>query len=180
MGLPTMPRPEIGTVLVTGATGYIGGRLVPELLARGYRVRWMVRREPAEELRRWPTAEIAIADALDPAALDEALRGVHTAYYLIHSLHLGRDEFESADIRAAINFREAAEANGVDRIIYLGGLGDVSTDLSAHLENRMRVAEELDRGPSTAATKVWTTASTCVSPAVQPWIGATATTTSIW
>ena len=144
--LPTTPRPEIGTVLVTGATGYIGGRLVPELLARGYRVRVMVRRESAAELRRWPAAEVAVADALDPAALLEVLRGVHTAYYLIHSLCLGRNEFESADIRAAVNFRQAAEANDVDRIIYLGGLGDVSTDLSAHLKSRMRVAQELDRG----------------------------------
>ncbi len=144
--LPTAPRPEIGTVLVTGATGYVGGRLVPELLARGYRVRLMVRRESAAELRHWSSAEIAVADALDPTALIEALRGVHTAYYLIHSLHLGRDEFESADLRAAVNFRQAAEVNGLDRIIYLGGLGDVSTDLSAHLESRMRVAEELDRG----------------------------------
>ncbi len=146
-GLPTAPRPEIGTVLVTGAAGYIGGRLVPELLARGYRVRLMVRRESAAALRRWPAAEVAVADALDPAALAEALRGVHTAYYLIHSLHLGMDEFESADIQAAVNFRQAAEDNGIDRIIYLGGLGDVSTDLSAHLESRIRVAEELDRGP---------------------------------
>ncbi len=144
--LPTTPRPEIGTVLVTGAAGYIGGRLVPELLARGYRVRSMVRRESPGELGRWPAAETVVADALDPAALTRALRGVHTAYYLIHSLHLGRDEFESADIRAAVNFRQAAEAGGVDRIIYLGGLGDRSTDLSAHLESRMQVAEELDRG----------------------------------
>ena len=144
--LPTTPRPEIGTVLVTGATGYIGARLVPELLARGYRVRLMVRRESPEERQRWPTAEIAVADALDPTALAEALRGIHTAYYLIHSLRLGKGEFESADIRAAVNFRKAAEVNGVDRIIYLGGLGDVSTDLSAHLKSRMRVAEELDRG----------------------------------
>lgn len=148
--LPTTPRPEIGTVLVTGATGYIGGRLVPELLARGYHVRLMVRRESSEELRRWPTAKIVVADALDPTALVEALRGVHTTYYLIHSLRLGRGEFESADIRAAVNFRKAAEINGIDRIIYLGGLGDVSTDLSAHLESRMRVAEELGRGKVSA------------------------------
>ncbi len=144
--LPTAPRPEIGTILVTGATGYIGGHLVPELLARGYRVRLMVRRESAAELRRWPTAEVVVADALEPATLVEALRGVHTAYYLIHSLHLGKDEFESADHRAAVNFRQAAEANRLERIIYLGGLGDVSTDLSPHLESRMQVAEELDRG----------------------------------
>ncbi len=150
--LPTTPRPEIGTVLVTGATGYIGGRLVPELLARGYRVRLMVRRESAAELGRWPDVEVAVADALDPAALAVALRGVHTAYYLIHSLHLGRDEFESADIQAAVNFRDAAEANGVERIIYLGGLGDVSADLSAHLESRTQVAEELGRGA--AATTI--------------------------
>ncbi|MBT8042520.1 MAG: NAD(P)H-binding protein, partial [Pontiella sp.] len=79
--LPTRPRPEIGTVLVAGATGYIGGRLVPELIGRGYAVRVMVRAESSEHAERWPEAEIVVADALDQEEVLQALDGVHTAYY---------------------------------------------------------------------------------------------------
>ena len=144
--LRSTPRPEIGTVLVTGATGYIGGRLVPELIARGYRVRTMVR-APAPELReRWPDSEQVVADASDPRALRAALDGVHTAYYLIHALLLGPRRFETVDADNACNFRQAAEAAGVRRIIYLGGLGDVRTVLSTHLRSRMDVARELQHG----------------------------------
>ncbi|MFQ5627363.1 MAG: SDR family oxidoreductase, partial [bacterium] len=95
---------------------------------------------------RWPGAEIVVADALKLNALRLALKGIHIAYYLIHSLLLGPKKFESADIAAAINFRKAAEENDVKRIIYLGGLGDVSSPLSAHLRSRIQVAEELKRG----------------------------------
>lgn len=145
--LPTIPRPEIGLVLVSGASGYIGGRLVPELLARGYRVRVMVRADSSDYPERWPGAEIQVADALDIRGLTKALQGVHSAYYLIHSMLLGEKKFEAADIRAAVNFRQAAEVNNVRRIIYLGGLGDVNTRLSPHLRSRMKVAEELQKGP---------------------------------
>ncbi len=144
--LPSRPDPALGTILVTGASGYIGGRLVPELLARGYRVRTMIRAEMHGHRERWPGVEEAIADAADPAALREAMRGVHAAYYLIHSLLLGPRQFEAADIQNARNFREAAAAAGVRRLIYLGGLGDVRTFLSAHLRSRTRVAEELQGG----------------------------------
>lgn len=144
--LPTRPDPSIGTVLVTGASGYIGGRLIPELLSRGYRVRVMVRGQSPEYQELWPSAELAVADARSIDDLRGALEGVHTAYYLIHSLLLGRKEFEAADVQAAINFRKAAEAQGVKRIIYLGGLGDMRTKLSSHLRGRMRVAEELRQG----------------------------------
>jgi len=144
--LPTIPRPEIGKILVTGATGYIGGRLVPELLARGYHVRIMVRTLSPELKDRWPEAEIAVADALNLDTLRKAFEGVHTAYYLIHSLLLGPERFESADVRAAVNFRKAAEEKGIQRIIYLGGLGDVRTPLSPHLRSRMEVARELQKG----------------------------------
>lgn len=144
--LPTRPRPELGPILVTGATGYIGGRLVPELLARGYRVRVMARAAAPELQDRWPAAEIVVADALDLDSLKAALAGIHTAYYLIHSLLLGQKRFESADIRSAAHFRQAAEAQGVQRLIYLGGLGDVQTRLSPHLRSRIQVAEELRRG----------------------------------
>lgn len=144
--LPTAPKPELGKILVTGATGYIGGRLVPELLARGYRVRVMVRSASPEHQQRWPTAEIVEADALKPTSLKKALAGIHSAYYLIHSLLLGKRKFETADIKAAVNFREAAAVNNIKRIIYLGGLGDTLTSLSPHLRSRMQVAEELVKG----------------------------------
>jgi uncharacterized protein YbjT (DUF2867 family) len=144
--LPSTPDPSIGKVLVTGASGYIGGRLIPELLSRGYQVRIMVRGETPEYRELWPQVEVVFADALNIYDLRTALDGIDTAYYLIHSLLLGRREFEAADIQAAINFRQAAEEKGVKRIIYLGGLGDARTKLSSHLRNRIRVAEELDKG----------------------------------
>lgn len=144
--LPSVAQPEMGKILVTGATGYVGGRLVPELLARGYEVRVMVRGDEQEYKRRWPGVEVVTADALIRQSLPAALEGIHAAYYLIHSLLLGRGEFECKEIQAAENFRNAAEEEGVGRIIYLGGLGDVRTPLSAHLNSRMQVAEELSNG----------------------------------
>ena len=144
--LPSRPQPEIGEILVTGATGYIGGRLVPELLARGYHVKVMVRAASPEHEDRWPDAEIVVADSLELDSLKKALEEVHTAYYLIHSLLLGRKKFESAEVRAAVNFREAAEEKKLKRIIYLGGLGDIHTPLSAHLRSRIQVAYELKQG----------------------------------
>jgi uncharacterized protein YbjT (DUF2867 family) len=144
--LPTRPLSLKGAVLVTGASGYIGGRLVPELLARGYRVRVMVRSEPDHYKSIWPQAEVVIADALNHESLRSALRGVHTVFYLIHSLLLGPKRFHHADISAAINVRNAASAEGVQHIIYLGGLGDVKRELSEHLWSRLQVAEELRKG----------------------------------
>lgn len=144
--LLTRPKPQLGTILVTGATGYVGGRLVPELLERGYHVRVMTRGTADECKLRWPEAEVVVADALDPPQLDDALRGVHTAYYLIHSLLLGPKIFASVDLRAAVNFRKAAQKMGIKRIIYLGALGNIETILSQHLKSRKQVAEELKAG----------------------------------
>jgi len=144
--LPSSPQPEVGKILVTGATGYIGGRLVPELLYRGYQVRVMVRGASPEQKELWPDAEIVVADALEIDSLKKALEGIHTAYYLIHSLLLGQKRFEAADVQAAINFRKAAEEQKVKRIIYLGGLGDIQSNLSAHLKSRAIVAQELEKG----------------------------------
>jgi uncharacterized protein YbjT (DUF2867 family) len=143
--LPTRPLPGAGRVLVTGASGYIGGRLVPELLARGYPVRAMVRAFSPAYSKHWPNAEIAVADALETESLDRALEGIDTAYYLIHSLLLGPSSFLHADIQAAVNFGKAAEKQGLRRIIYLGGLGDTRSQ-SPHLKSRMQVAQELSRG----------------------------------
>ncbi len=146
--LPSNPDPHSGKILVTGASGYIGGRLVPELLARGYQVRAMVRKDSPEYRARWPRAEIAVADALekDIESLQKALEGIGAAFYLLHSLHLGPKEFEAADIKVAENFRKAAEQQKIRRMIYLGGLGDTRSSLSSHLRSRMEVAEELKRG----------------------------------
>lgn len=144
--LPWKPRTDIGRILVTGASGYIGGRLVPELLARGYKVRLMLRAPSPEHNSLWPEAEIVVADALKAESLKAALEGVDTAYYLLHSLLLGPKEFAAADLQAAVNFRRIAEEKQVKRIIYLGGLGDIRNPLSSHLRNRMEVAEELKRG----------------------------------
>ncbi len=144
--LPSKPLASVGRVLVTGASGYIGGRLVPELLARGYKVRVMVRAPSSIYRELWPDVEVITADALELDDLRSALKDVDTAYYLIHSLLLGREEFVEADIQAARNFRLAAEENQIKRIIYLGGLGDTQTKLSTHLHSRILVAENLKSG----------------------------------
>ncbi len=144
--LQTLPQPHLGKILVTGATGYVGGRLAPELLARGYDVRVMVRAASRGLQDRWPGAEIVVGDALDEESLMSALKGVHTAYYLIHSLLGGHKRFEQMDIQAAMNFRKASDENNVSRIIYLGALGDPQYALSKHLRSRQEVSNELMRG----------------------------------
>ncbi|RAY11238.1 DUF2867 domain-containing protein [Actinomadura craniellae] len=124
--------------LVTGASGYIGGRLVPELLAAGHRVRCMVRR--AGGLRDQPWAarvEVVEADALEPAAVRRALAGVDVAYYLIHAIGRGAD-FAERDRRAARTFGAAARDAGVGRLVYLGGLHSAGR-LSPHLRSRAEV-----------------------------------------
>lgn len=144
--LPSKPNPLVGKILVTGANGYIGGRLVPELLNRGYNVRIMVRNLSARYNQQWPDVEVAEADALNLKELLDALEGIHTAYYLIHSLLLGQKTFEKTDLQAASNFRIAAKKQGVKRIVYLSGLGNRKTNLSPHLDNRIKVADCLSEG----------------------------------
>jgi len=144
--LPTKIQPQLGRILVTGASGYIGGRLVPELLARGYKVRVMVRTAFSQYDSIWPNTEVVLADALNRDSLRKALENIDSAYYLIHSLRLGPKRFAQADIDAAGNFRKVAEERQLQRIIYLGGLGDIRGSLSSHLCNRAEVAEELKRG----------------------------------
>lgn len=142
--LPTSPVTE-NKILVTGATGYIGGELVPELVARGYKVKVMVRTASPVHKKRWPSVEIVVADVLDYNKTNYALKGIDCAYYLIHSLHLA-DNFVEVDSIAAINFQRAAEANHVKRIIYLGSLGKPDIELSDHLSSRLKVAEDLRKG----------------------------------
>lgn len=121
---------------MTGANGYVGGRLVPQLLARGHAVRCMVRDPARLQGRPWAgQVEIARGDVLEPGSLAPVLSGIESAYYLVHSLGGGRN-FHDRDIRAARAFGEAAAAAGVARIIYLGGLGDASRALSEHLRSR--------------------------------------------
>ncbi|MFA6425225.1 MAG: SDR family oxidoreductase [Phycisphaerae bacterium] len=144
--LPSKFQPGIGRILVTGASGYIGGRLIPELLARGYNVRAMVRAFSPEYAARWPNAEVVVADTLEIDHLRIALENIDTAYYLIHSLSLGPKEFESVDMQSANNFRKVAEEMQLKRIIYLGGLGDIRASLSSHLRSRAEVEKELRQG----------------------------------
>ncbi|MEQ8819369.1 MAG: SDR family oxidoreductase [Sumerlaeia bacterium] len=138
--------PEKPLILVTGATGYVGGRLVPELVAAGYRVRVMTRdpRRLKDRLRRWgPDVHAVSADVFDYATLREACRGVSVAYYLVHSMTEGAG-FEIRDIQGGRNFALACEDCGVQRIVYLGGLGsDHAVDLSPHLRSRHEVGDAL-------------------------------------
>jgi uncharacterized protein YbjT (DUF2867 family) len=139
--------------LVTGATGYIGGRLVPELLAAGYTVRCMARDPSRLANRPWSDdVEVAKADVSDPASLREALAGCDVAYYLIHSLGTG-PSFEERDADAARTFADAARETGVKRIVYLGGMiSGKEGDLSPHLRSRAEVGDILlDSGVPTAA-----------------------------
>jgi uncharacterized protein YbjT (DUF2867 family) len=130
-------------ILVTGATGYIGGRLVPDLLAAGFRVRVMTRRPRQLSDREWyDQVEVVQGDAADTDTLTEALRGVDVAYYLIHSLGTGAG-FELLDRTHAQNFGTAARACDVSRIVYLGGLYPEAEKLSPHLESRKEVGEIL-------------------------------------
>ncbi|MEI8347172.1 MAG: NAD(P)H-binding protein, partial [Pseudomonadota bacterium] len=124
----------------------MGGRLISALLLRGYHVRAMVRSSKEVYVSKWENVEVVESDALKVETLNEALRGIHTIYYLIHSMLLGPDEFMAADIIAAYHFRTVAEEMGVQRIIYLGGLGDITKDLSHHLRSRMEVSKALQAG----------------------------------
>jgi uncharacterized protein YbjT (DUF2867 family) len=138
--MPCDPRP----VLVTGATGYVGSELIPELLRRGRRVRALVR-EPARAAL--PAAvEVCPGDAADGRGLLDALAGCGAAYYLIHSMGRGATgDFAETDRRAAGVFAAAAREEGVERVVYLGGLGDRDSE---HLRSRLEVAELLRRhGP---------------------------------
>jgi uncharacterized protein YbjT (DUF2867 family) len=132
-------------ILVTGVTGYIGGRLVPRLLESRYQVRVMVRNADRLQDRTWfSRVEVVEGDVLDQKSLERAMQGVSDAYYLIHSM-MDTTDFHERDLLAARNFGQAAKLAGVQRILYLGGLGDPETDLSKHLSSRQQTAVSLLR-----------------------------------
>jgi len=140
-----MGNSDSGLVLVTGATGYVGGRLVPRLLEAGYRVRCLVRDSARLQGRSWlGQVEVVQGDVLKPETLSAAMQGVKAAYYLIHSM-TGSTDFHQRDLVAARHFGHEAKVAGVERIIYLGGLGDPAADLSQHLRSRQQTGEALQQ-----------------------------------
>ena len=139
----TMTQNVVSPILVSGATGYIGGRLVPALLQAGYTVRVLVRDARRLQGRPWLSqVQVVEGDVLQPETLLPALRGVAVAYYLVHSMAASQD-FDRRDRQAAQNFAQVARQQGVQRIIYLGGLGDPQANLSHHLRSRQSTGEVL-------------------------------------
>jgi len=135
--------PEKSLILLTGASGYIGGRLLLSLENQGYRLRCLARRpEILKQKAGRPSTEVVSGDVLDRPSLDFALRGVDVAYYLVHSMS-STGSFEETDRQAARNFSEAAKAAGVKGLIYVGGLGSDEEELSTHLRSRHEVGDIL-------------------------------------
>jgi len=124
-------------ILLTGATGYVGGALLPKLVAAGYTVRCLVR-TPAKLTAAGSNSEVVQGDVLDPPSLARAMAGIDIAYYLIHSLGEGQ-RFAERDREAATNFAAAARRANLRRIIFLGGLGESQQAMSAYLRSRQEV-----------------------------------------
>jgi len=129
-------------ILIAGATGYVGSRLVPRLLEKGYRVRCLARNPDKLKNRSWNKVEIVQGDVLDISSLEAALKNIDIAYYLVHAMGTLGD-FRQKDSQSARNFASAAKIDGVKRIIYLGGLGDPEQNLSQHLKSRQEVGQIL-------------------------------------
>lgn len=140
------------TVLVTGASGYVGSRLVPRLLADGHRVRVLVRDEARVRTRPWvEDVEVVVGDVRDARAVTSALGACDTAVYLVHAMEVAGADFVAAEVRGARTFADAASLVGVGHVVYLGALAD-ETDprLSAHLASRVDTGRRLaDGGPPT-------------------------------
>lgn len=136
-------------ILVTGATGYIGGRLIPHLLEKGWHVRAAGRSMEKLSCRPWShhaNVELIEVDVMDQASLTKSAQGCTAAFYLVHSMLPGQKDFETADRIAATHMKVAADAAQLEKIIYLSGLGDQATQLSKHLQSRMEVAHILSSG----------------------------------
>lgn len=136
-------------LFVTGATGYIGGRLVPRLIESGFRVRCLARSPRKLETRSWvsdPRVEVVAGDVADTARLAEAMQGCSGAYYLVHSMLAAGGDYASHDLELARSFARAAELAGCERILYLGGLGETGRGLSEHLRSRRDVETALAQG----------------------------------
>ncbi len=139
----TQTPAQTPAVLLTGATGYVGGRLISQLESQSILLRCLARNPDGLKSSVKTSTQIVRGDVLDADSLAEALRGVDTAYYLVH-LMSGSKDFENDDRRAATNFAQAAKQAGVRRVVYLGGLGDDSDPkLSPHLRSRHEVGEIL-------------------------------------
>ncbi|MGB5296449.1 MAG: SDR family oxidoreductase [Thermoanaerobaculia bacterium] len=133
-------------IFVTGASGYIGGRLVPRLLDAGYHVRCLARSPRKLQARAWasnPRVEIVTGDVLDSNALAESMHGCGAAYYLVHSMLASGDQYAEQDRRLAESFAAASATAGIERIVYLGGLGETGQGLSEHLASRREVERAL-------------------------------------
>lgn len=143
-------------VLILGGTGFVGSRLIPELIKKGIKLR-VLTRNASKAYAIWPSnaeVEICEGDLISNTGIKEALKGIHTAYYLVHSMG-GRSifsnvEFAERDKFAAKNFISAANDENLKRIIYLGGLGEVRDNLSEHLKSRAEVADILSSGVPSA------------------------------
>jgi len=135
-------------ILVSGATGYVGSRLIPRLVASGHEVSCMVRDASRVDPRVAESTRIVVADALQPESVAAAMQGIDVAYYLIHSMSASGGDFQERDRLAAHNFAVAAWQAGVGRIIYLGGLASETSQISLHLKSRHDTGEALRRfGP---------------------------------
>jgi uncharacterized protein YbjT (DUF2867 family) len=133
-------------ILVTGATGFIASQLIPRLLQRGHRVRGLARDPSRLDSKTWAAAtDIVSGDVMCPSTLTAALQGVHTAYYLIHSMASGHG-YASRDLEAARNFAQAAASAGVQHIIYLGGLTHSEQHIG-HMRSRVETGATLRLGP---------------------------------
>ena len=144
MGLHRQERETSTRILVIGSSGYIGSKLVPRLLEQGYHVRCLVRDQNRLAAYAWSgSVEVMVGDVLDATSLDPAFQQVSVIYYLVHSMSNPTGDFSELDRQAARNVGDVARRFGVDRIVYLGGLGERGEEQSAHLKSRHEVGDVL-------------------------------------